>query len=164
VNEHLRGDLKTGLRALPAIAAVGLVAFAWIVFVNLRVERRIVFENIAFYVLLVVCFGLVVTIFNKLEGREDKQDWEASKIFAAKRCVLWLTATVLAMSVLWGASSSNQTIVDYRNWRDGVIEGAIRGSSGGGCGVVVRRYFDSLAYDQYEEAQQRKETEVPDPE
>ncbi len=142
------GLLVFGLFAVGIVGTIGAQwSDWWLTIKDDPTRARSIFlaiENSAFYVLLVICFCLVVTIFDKLEGREDKQDWDASKIFAAKRAVLWLVGIVLAMSVLWSAAISNQTIISYQRWQDGVVEGAAQGSSGGGCGVVVRHYFDNL--------------------
>jgi hypothetical protein len=62
-----------------------------------------------------------------------------------RRTIYMLVAGVLVACIIWSASDRNQRVIDYTNWRDGVIGGATTRSRGGGCGTVVRQYFDDIA-------------------
>lgn len=63
------------------------------------------------------------------------------------RNVYLLVAGVLVGWLIWSAADRNRRVADFQNWREGVIQGAADRSRGGGCGTVVREYFDDLGRD-----------------
>lgn len=66
------------------------------------------------------------------------------KISALGRAITWIVILALSMILLSHLSNQKRIVASYQNWREGVIEGAAERSRGGGCGSVVREYFDDL--------------------
>jgi hypothetical protein len=72
------------------------------------------------------------------KGKTDR------KISGLGRAIMWIVILAVSMNVLSHISNQRRLVASYRNWREGVVEGAAERSHGGGCGTVVKEYFDDL--------------------